>query len=53
LKKVGACVIILEKIIIISLVFFLGQPKNFSHHPMVWVCQMAIEIFWLPSNTPS
>jgi hypothetical protein len=30
----------------------LGWWKNFGHHPMVWVCQMVIEFFWSPSNTP-
>lgn len=33
-----------------SHVFPLKRLKNFSHHPMVWICWMVIKILWSPSN---
>jgi len=40
-RKGWACVIILEKLIS-CFALLPRRLKNFDHHPMVWVCWMAI-----------
>ncbi len=34
----------------ITLTFLFGRSKNFGHHLIMWVCQMAIKILQFPSK---